>query len=308
MRSARLAAFAALALAACEAVEEAAPPPPAVTAPGVAMAPLVLSEFFDCVRREGATLIAAHRGGPAPGYPENALATFARTSARTPALLEVDVNITRDGALVLMHDDTVERTTNGTGRVDQMTRAEFAALSLEGSRDGEAPPTLQQALDWAEGRAILELDIKQGVPFEAVVEAVQRAVATERVVMIVYSTSAAIRLHRLEPDLMISVPIATQADLERLRRARVPLDRILAWTGVAEADADLNAALAARGVEVLFGALGGGARRDDPWTGRDFAALREEGVHVIAADDVDAAWRAIDDADGEGWAAARCLR
>lgn len=267
-------------------------------APVAAIAPPALPAFFDCLRSQNATLVGAHRGGPAPGYPENAMATFARTLARTPALLEIDVAQTRDGILVLMHDDTVERTTNGAGRVDSLSLEQFRALRLDDSRDRESPPTLADALDWAEGRTILELDIKEGVPFAAVVEAVQRAAATERVIVIVYSTAAAIRLSRLEPDLMLSVPIDEERDLDRLRRAGVVLDRVLAWTGTRAPDRALYQRLRARGVEIIIGA------RSDV----GYGALVRDGVSLIASDDPEAAYRGIDAADGDGWAGERCLR
>ncbi|MGE0044356.1 MAG: glycerophosphodiester phosphodiesterase family protein [Hyphomonadaceae bacterium] len=302
------AALAALFLFGCEQIT--APEAEAPGAQSAAIAPPVLSEFFDCLRRENAAVVAAHRGGPTRGYPENAMATFARTLGRVPALLEIDVGQLRDGTLVLMHDDDVSRTTNGSGRLDEMNLEAFRALRLRNSRDGEGPATLQEALDWADGRTVLELDIKEGVPFEAVVEAVQRAVATERVIVIVYSTGAAIRLHRLEPDLMISVPIDEAGDLDRLRRVGVPLDRVLAWTGTQARDGALYETLRARGVEVIYGALGGADSFDERAArgAEDYGSLLREGVTLIATDEPEAAYRGLDQADGEGWAAERCLR
>ncbi len=66
-----------------------------------------LAGLFDCVREEGGILLAAHRGGPAPGYPENAIETLDHVLSNAAFIMEVDVAETRDGVLFLMHDDTL---------------------------------------------------------------------------------------------------------------------------------------------------------------------------------------------------------
>jgi len=71
--------------------------------------------------------VAAHRGYRLL-FPENTLVAIDSALARGADAAEVDVYVTRDSALMLMHDATVDRTTNGTGRVDQMTLAQIKAL------------------------------------------------------------------------------------------------------------------------------------------------------------------------------------
>ena len=88
---------------------------------GQGLAPANLPAFFDCLRESGRTIVAAHRGGPSAGFPENAVLTFENTLRQVPAVLELDIARTRDGVLVLMHDETVDRTTTGTGRVGDLT-------------------------------------------------------------------------------------------------------------------------------------------------------------------------------------------
>ncbi|MEQ1820323.1 MAG: glycerophosphodiester phosphodiesterase family protein, partial [Terricaulis sp.] len=117
------------------------------------LAPSDLPAFFDCLREHNATLISAHRGGRHDGLTENSIENFEATLAHTPAFMETDIARTRDGVLVLMHDDTVDRTTNGSGDVSSMTAAQFQALRLrdyQGNVLATSPPTLRQALDWAD--------------------------------------------------------------------------------------------------------------------------------------------------------------
>ena len=63
------------------------------------------------------TIISGHRGGMAPGYPENCIETFENTLSHMPSFFEIDPQMTRDSVIVLMHDATIDRTTPGTGKV-----------------------------------------------------------------------------------------------------------------------------------------------------------------------------------------------
>lgn len=294
MRAAALAC--ALLLAACS---EGAPSADAVQAQ--AITPSDLPAYFDCLRVSAGTVVSAHRGGPAPGYAENALRTMENTLARAPAFLEIDIARTRDGALVLMHDDTVDRTTNGQGALSAMTLAQFQALRLrddDGAVLNEQPPTLSEALDWADGRAVLELDVKQGVSYEDVVEAVQEADAMHRVIFITYSFSGAIRIARLAPEAMIYTTLQSEEELDLMQRAGVDLSRIVAWLGAEELDVDLLNRLNERGVEGRFGAFG--------WR-PNYVELAMAGVESVASDEPVNAYRAFDAADArEGSPALQC--
>jgi glycerophosphoryl diester phosphodiesterase len=65
--------------------------------------------------------VSAHRGGARRGFPENCIATFENTLRHTPAIMEVDPRLTKDGVIILMHDATLDRTTNGSGKVEDHT-------------------------------------------------------------------------------------------------------------------------------------------------------------------------------------------
>ncbi len=296
-----------------------APEPPPAAAPSAqevpALAPADVGAFFDCLRESGFTVVGAHRGGPVPGYAENAIETFAYTTRRAPALLEIDIARTRDNALVLMHDDTLDRTTTGSGPVRSRTLAEIQQVRLKdeaGTVLNATPPTLRQALDWANGRAILELDVKRGVPYEDVIAEVRSAGALGRVVFITYSIDAAVRVHRLAPEMMLSVSVDEPREIGVLERRGIKLSRVLAWTGTDNVNPTLNRALAGRGIEAMFGTLGSPASSWDgrfTRSGRDgYAELAKAGLQLIAtARPIDAA-RDLDANDGvPGAGALRCL-
>lgn len=299
-----------LALLGCEAQ----PAQPIANEIAYTLTPSDLPAFFDCLRERGQTIVAAHRGGPAPGLAENAIDTFEHALLQGPMMLEVDVSRTRDGALVLMHDDDVERTTDGLGYVRDLTLAEFQALNLE-DEDGRIvdahPPSLREALDWAAGKTILELDVKRDVAFEDIAREVREAGAEDRVIVITYSVAAARRMARIAPDLMIATTIENEAELRELQRAGVDLSHILAWTGTDEPNAALNIALAQAGVEAAFGTLGGRGswdRRFEESGADEYAAFAETGLEVIATDRPSEAVRDLDARDGEeGFGALQCV-
>lgn len=277
------------------------------------LAPADLPAFFDCLRERSATIVSAHRGGPAPGYAENAIRTFEQTLDHAPAFLEVDVARTRDGVLVLMHDDTVDRTTTGSGRVSDLTAAEFVALRLQDERGvtlDAHPPTLRDALFWAEGRTVLELDVKRGVSYEEVARAVRSAGALYSVVFVTYSVDGAARLARVAPEAMMYVTVESERDLNELERRGVDLSHVVAWTGIDEPNSVLNVALAARGVEARFGTLGGSDSWDARFAreqGEQYAAFADTGLAIIATDRPVEAFSDLDTHDGaEDVAAMQC--
>jgi glycerophosphoryl diester phosphodiesterase len=306
---------AALAMACTPAIEQTGvrAPAKAASAPPL-LTPADLPSFFDCLRESGATIVSAHRGGPQPGFPENALETLQHTLAAAPVALEVDISRTRDGVLVLMHDDSLDRTSTGTGLITEKTYAELADVRLQdraGQVTGFAIPRLEEVLSWAKGRTILQLDVKRGVPFEEVVAAVHAAGVEENALIITYNDRDAARVSALDPGLYLSAQARSREDAAALRRAKVRLQSVGGWTGTDAPDPAVFAALRAEGLEPFFGTLGRpGERLDDQYAaenGAGWVRLSQAGLALIASDRPIEAFAALDAADGPGVKWAGCL-
>ena len=259
-----------------------------------------IETFFNCIDAAGLALVSAHRGGPVVGYPENALPTFERTVAAGIPLLEIDVATAADGVLFLHHDDTLDRTTTGTGVAANTTWDEIRQLSLRdplGEVTAYGPNTLDEALAWADGKAILQLDIKRSTDYDDVRAAVEKAGATERVVVIAYTEGQAAALVRRFPNTMISATVMSMEDVDNLIAAGLREDQILAWTGTEAPSPLLYEELDARGIEVAFGTLGGSRSidREIEATRNDarYASLVAEGIDMIATDRPFAAYEAL---------------
>ena len=102
------------------------------------------------------TLCIGHRG--ACGYaPENTLASFARALELGVDMVELDVHVCKTGELVVIHDETLERTTNGSGAVADKT---FAELSRLDAGRGERIPLLSEVFDLVARRAGINIELK----------------------------------------------------------------------------------------------------------------------------------------------------
>ena len=241
--------------------------------------------------RPGAPVwVSAHRGAPPPGLPENSLPAFENALNYAPALVETDVRRTADGVLVLLHDETLDRTTTGTGRISETTFAALRALRLVTADGVVTPfrvPTLAEALAWAEGRTALLLDVKSDVPYEALVAELDRLDAADQAAVITYTLADHRRLYALAPDLVVSSAAETAAAADALLASDVDLGRTVAWTGVGAPDAALVDRLHAAGIRAQAGAYGAiDGEAIATASTAPYAALLGVGVDVIGTDHV----------------------
>jgi glycerophosphoryl diester phosphodiesterase len=271
-----------------------------------------LNSFFECLEEREIALVSAHRGGPRPGLPENAIETIAATLAAAPALIEVDVATSADGVLFLNHDDTLDRTTTGAGPVAEKSWAEISRLRLKdetGAVTPYAPTLFSDALALTKDRTILQVDFKRSTRYEDVIAEINRQSAEDRVVLIAYTMAQAERLHRLAPEMMISLSVSTQSDLNRAVAAGVPADRLLGFTGVEDPRPRLFSILNNEDIEVIFGTLGGrdSIDRQIEASGDEsrYATIAGMGADILATDRPLAAQAALD-AAGRGAKAGEC--
>ena len=241
-------------------------------------------------------LVAAHRGGATGGWPENALETFANTINDTPALLEVDVRGTADGRLVLIHDDSLSRTTSGDGIVAARTLPELRNLTLrapDGSDTPYAIPTLEEALAWADGRAVLSLDLKDTADPAAVLEIIDRHGAGDRVIVITYDLDTYRSLYARAPDLVYAVPASTAAEVEALFAAETDLTRVVGWGGDDSVNDTVASALHERGIRLMLGTYETVDLQDARSARIAYGSLVAGGADIIATDRAALAARAI---------------
>ena len=131
-----------------------------------------------------AVFVVAHRGDWRYA-PENSVAAIEHSIAVGVDVVELDLQLTRDSVLIVMHDATLNRTTTGKGRVADWTLDSIRMLKLKngcGIRTKHTVPTLEEALLAAKGRVLVNLD-KADRYFDLVVPVLERTGTTRQIVM-----------------------------------------------------------------------------------------------------------------------------
>lgn len=207
-------------------------------------------------------LISAHRGGKGYiGYPENCLETMQYIKKQIPtAIFEIDIAKSKDGVLLLMHDYSLERTTTGSGKVEQNNWEAMSQLKLKddfGTVVDYEIPLFKDVLDWAKKEnAILTVDIKRSVDPEMVLHFIEKNNALQHAVIITYSVETAQKLYKLNPEVVLSVSIRNMEEFERAAKSGIPWGNMVAFTGTKESAQSLYARLHQKGVMCMFGTLG----------------------------------------------------
>lgn len=159
------------------------------------------------------TLIVAHRGALAEA-PENTMLAYQRAVDLGADAIEIDVHLTKDGKLALIHDETLDRTTSLTGPIADKTLAQIrrgdAGYHFTAS-DGSfrfrgqklKVPTLAEVLDWLPDGIGLVVEIKARAATAATMEALRgsRVRAAGAVTVISFDEQTIDEAHRLDPDL-----------------------------------------------------------------------------------------------------------
>jgi glycerophosphoryl diester phosphodiesterase len=169
-------------------------------------------------------LVIAHRG--ASGHaPENTLAAFRRAVALGASFIETDLHLSRDAHFVAIHDDTVNRTTNGQGKVHDLTLADLRRLdagSWFGSEfSGERIPTLDEILEFSKKNdVVFYLELKPTGAWggeHALIGALRESGEIARAVVISFEAGNIAALRKIEPTLMTGLLFDGQIDqpLER---------------------------------------------------------------------------------------------
>jgi glycerophosphoryl diester phosphodiesterase len=160
--------------------------------------------------------IIGHRGSPAD-EPENTLRSFRRALAVGVAAVELDVQLTKDGRLIVIHDETLDRTTNGRGPVRDFTLAELKKLD---AGRGEPLPSLEEVFDLVQRQAHLMVELKQPEAAGALLDFFQARQAFDFATIISFWHPAVKALKEAEPRLDAGVlMVGCPADPVGLARA-----------------------------------------------------------------------------------------
>ncbi|MET3941557.1 glycerophosphoryl diester phosphodiesterase [Paenibacillus sp. PvP094] len=148
----------------------------------------------------------AHRGYPKK-YPENTLSSFLKAVELGFTHLELDVHLSKDGIPVVIHDHTVDRMTNGTGRVADYSASELQSFHIE---QDEHIPTLEEVLRALKGNIGLNIELKQMGTYypqleEKVLEVIKEFNMLDQVVITSFDFDALERIRQLSSEVRIGL-------------------------------------------------------------------------------------------------------
>ena len=239
--------------------------------------------MFDLrTRKNGRPLLVGHRGAMAVA-PENTMASFATALAGGADLIELDVQLSKDKEIMIVHDFDLSYKTGRSGRVDEFTAAELRAMDM-GSHfgpefAGAQMPFLHEVLAWAKGRIGLMIEFKHEPPLFSDETLEERTIAMVRdhdmadeVVFISFDQFALQRAKALAPDIAASYVYISRVIDPVAQLSGLPLDALSPATNFMTAD-DVKRIQAA-GMACSPGGL---------WW--DYPLLLKWGVDTVSAND-----------------------
>jgi len=234
-------------------------------------------------------IISVHRGGKGiAGYPENCLETIKYIHKRIPAIFEVDIAQTKDNVLVLMHDNNLERTTTGQGRINKYNYNELLNFNLVddyGTPTVFQIPRFQDVLNWAKNNdVVLTVDIKRSVNVQDVIDAIRKNNAEDVSIIITYDLKQAQRAYKLAPELLLSVSARNDQELDWLVHSNIPTENMVAFTGTRLSSPELYEKIHSYGMKCILGALGNLDNRAKTRGDRLYQDWISQGIDIIATD------------------------
>jgi len=166
-----------------------------------------LKEKFDELNNK--IIVCAHRGNHLDA-PENSLKSITDAINNGIGMVELDIRQTKDGELILMHDNTIDRTTNGSGNVSDFYLQELEQFNLHkdnGTLTNEKIPTLREVLDLSRGNIYIDLDIDKKASFNKVLPLVNQYGMLKQVLFYSSEFNVIQNMINLNNSDVISMPI-----------------------------------------------------------------------------------------------------
>ena len=184
-------------------------------------------------RQDGSILISGHRGGRERGFPENSIEAMEDVLKYMPAFFEIDPRLTKDSVIVLLHDNALDRTTTGHGKLSDFTYAELQDIRLRDHMGNPTEckiPTLEEVIVWSKGKTVINLD-KKDVPMHMIAELIAKNKAERHVMLTVHTGAQARYYYDRSPNIMLSVFSRNESEFHDISISGVPWKNMIAYVG-----------------------------------------------------------------------------
>lgn len=163
------------------------------------------------------TKIIGHRGGAA-GYPENTLSAFKKSVELKADGVEFDVQLTKDGEVVVIHDELIDRTLSGEGLLKDYTLAELKEMSagefFSPEFKNEKIPTLREVLEVVKDMEIIIIELKKYLPYpgleEKVLQIVDEFALRDKVIISSFNHYSVQKIKKIQPTVKTAALLASK--------------------------------------------------------------------------------------------------
>lgn len=238
-------------------------------------------------------IISVHRGGgDENGFPENCLESFNHYYLETknnsvPLIIECDIELTKDSVMMMMHDNSLERTTTGSGKIITKNWNEINELNLKDNKGNLTKykiPKLGEVIKWGKGKVLFTLDVKRNTPYEKVVKMVEQFRAENYCIIIVYDALQAQKVYNLNKNLLISVTIRDEKEYQQHKELGIPDENMIAFIGTREPKKEFCDFLHKKGISTILGTLGNLDKMAASKGDELYKKWAEEGADVLSTD------------------------
>lgn len=208
--------------------------------------------LLELIRMDSLT-ISSHRGVSELGEEENSIQSMSKALSKGILLHEIDVMESKDGKLYLLHDETLDRTTNLSGRINDIHSSLLDRAVLKGTQ--ETLPTFTEALSWAkEHGAYLMLDVK-AAPIAKVMAEVEKLGMRDRVMLLTFNRERTKEALAYPNDFLISALIQDNEDIGYFLRLFTDPNSLLGYINKT-ADSQLYKQVASAGIFIITDTMG----------------------------------------------------
>ncbi len=223
-----------------------------------------LQQYFKWTPGENKPLIMAHRMSPLRrGYADNGFETLKYTYRYAPCVIqEMDVRMSKDSALLLLHDSTLNRTTTGKENLNKFLLKEVEQFELKDAYGnilkGQHVPLLTQVLQFVKkNKMIIALDMKPGTDPERLMKAVIATKTINDIFVICYTVKDAVALNKKYPTLMMALGFNSWDNIRAIEQSGSPHQNLIALTPSKLQDKNFYDKIHDMGIMVSFSAQGG---------------------------------------------------
>lgn len=243
--------------------------------------------------------ICGHRGVMYHEQVENALSGFRWVTAQVKPdtmMLEIDLRKSKDGTIYLLHDETVDRTTNGSGKISELTDAYLNSLYLKtsgGAQTTERIPTFKHVLTYAQRNPVkLMLDVKIDI-WEEVIEYVHSANLDKRCLVLTFKVDHSKRVAAASQSIGVSCLITSEDEWKTIEALQIPFHQLVAYIS-AKTDAALITRLKSKKIKVMTDVSEYLRHNATPLNKAEYVnKVKQQSLDILITDFPVEAWKAV---------------